>query len=106
MSETNRHQIPQELKSQVQIWNMIYLQDFVFIIAFFMISSIFKSFVHDYLRNFYLIFNFFVAVILTSPSPFNKQKKIYHSIFYLIIKDTSVYHFISNKKENENECIR
>ena len=50
----------------------------------------------------FYIFNFIVALILTTHSPFNPQKRIFQSLLYVIRKDRAVYQPIqTNATEND-----
>lgn len=87
--------MPLELKSQTKLWWRFYVSDLFFIIGYVACFQILNVFVDERLRVFYILFNILMAVLLTLPSPYNKQKHIYQSLHYLIIKDRHVYHPIA-----------
>lgn len=87
--------IPQELKSPTKFWWKFYITDFFFVFIYFIAFKILDVFVDSRLLILYYIFNLVIAIILTSASPYNARKRIYHSLLYMITKDRCVYHPIA-----------
>lgn len=83
--------IPNEIKSASQLNRWMYGADLVFIIAYMLVSMQFGGLVHSGLVIPYYIFNCLVAFVLTRQSPYNPQKRIYHTIIFKISRDTGVY---------------
>lgn len=94
--------IPQELKSQTKVSAKIklYVSDLLFCIAYFMCFLVLDVFVDSRLHLVYYIFNIVVALILTGKSIYNPSKRIYQSLLYMLAKDRTVYHPISEPKAN------
>ncbi len=90
--------VPQELRTKTKLYRFIYLSDLLFIMAYVAVMNFFSLFVAKEISALYFIFNILVSISLTAPSPFNKQKKMYHSLLYLIIKDKWVYKPVVEKE--------
>lgn len=94
-----RYIVPQELKSETQVYKKITIRDFGFILIFFFVMKLFSGCVNSVFELPYQIFNVIVAIILRLSSPVNPKQRIYKSIYFLFIADKSVYHSISYQKD-------
>ncbi len=83
--------VPQELRSETKLWKWVYLKDLIFVVAFVLILNMMSVFIAEELHTVYFIYNILVAVSLTIRTPSNPQKRLYHSIYYALIKDKGVY---------------
>ena len=93
-----QHTLIEELHIPTKVYKKLYLFDLGFILLyFFLLLSFGQGRIHQALQIPYYIFNFIVALILTTHSPFNPQKRIFQSIFYVIKRDKSVYQPIQTK---------
>lgn len=93
----------EELHTPTKVYKKLYLFDFCFVVLYCFIFIIFgQEHVHQALQIPFYIFNFIVALILTTHSPFNPQKRIFQSLLYVIRKDRAVYQPIqTNATEND-----
>ena len=82
----------EELHTPTKVHKRLYLFDLCFVFLYFFIFMIFgQERVHQALQIPYYVFNFVVALLLTTHSPFNPQKRIFQSILFYIKRDRSVY---------------
>lgn len=82
----------QELDTPTKIYKHFYLFDLGFVmIYFFVFMLIGQGRVHPALSIPYYCFNAVIAIILTMRSPWNRGKRIFHSIYFFICKDRCVY---------------
>lgn len=86
--------VVQELKSSSKLTGNWFVRDAIFVIVYIMVANIFTEFVHPFLQAAYMIFSILVACILTSHTRSNPQKRVYHRIYYWLIKSRCVYHSI------------
>lgn len=98
-----RYILVEELESERKISDKISLPDFFFMIGYFVLSLAFSDLVHPKLTILYYAYNFFVSIILTRPSKNNPGKRIYESIFFILIKNRNVYKPISDESEGEEK---
>ncbi|MGL4483769.1 MAG: DUF5592 family protein [Anaerovoracaceae bacterium] len=92
MTNETRHIVPQEIRSQTKVIKGIYLFDLAFIISYYLFFSAFIANVHGSLTVLYHITNIIIPLILTRKSPFNSGKRIFQTIYFIIIADRSTYH--------------
>lgn len=81
----------QSIESKTKVWGNIEIFDFFFVIAYFGLSYSLSSLVHDKLRVFFMIFSVLMAIFLTAKSTFNKNRRNYESLYFLLKKDDSTY---------------
>lgn len=82
----------EELHTPTKVYKRLYLFDFCFVLLYFFIFMIFgQERVHQALQIPYYVFNFVVALLLTTHSPFNPQKRMFQSMLFYIKRDRSVY---------------
>ena len=94
-----RYIVTQELKSRTQINKWLYLSDMLFAVAYCACASfMFGSLVHQSLHIPYYIFNGALGLGLTFHSPFNKGKRMFQSLYYLLLGDRFLYKPVSNKR--------
>ena len=80
-----------KIESDNRVFGSYDAWDFLFMIVVVMISYGFKINVHPKLRMPFIIFNFLIALFLTSKSGYNKKRKNYESLYFLINKDLTTY---------------
>ena len=83
--------VTEEIKSQTKVFMGLYIFDFFFLIVYRGLTYLLRNFVHQDLRIAYYIFSTIMAICLTLPSPFNKKRRNYQSIFILLKRDNIVY---------------
>ncbi len=93
-----RYIVTQELKSRTQINKWLYLADLGFVGLFIACGFMFQGLVHQSLHIPYYIFNGVLGLGLTFRSPFNKRKRMFQSLYYLLLGDRILYKPISNEK--------
>jgi len=102
------YNIPQDLRAKSQIIKGINIADFMFVITIFflgyLLSAQLKLVVSPLIVPFN-IFNALTATIMVLPSPWNKQKKIYESILYMLLNDKYTYHSEDCEPDIHNQCI-
>ncbi len=86
--------VVQELKSSPKLTGKLFIRDAIFVLAYFMVAYMFTELVHPLLQGAYYIFNVLVACVLTSHARQNPQKRVYHLIYYWLVKTRCVYHSI------------
>lgn len=80
------YNIPTEIKSEFAMGLGIFLKDMIMIGLFYLIMSFFDNFIFPGLVVPYTIFNILLAVILTRKTSDNPGKKVYHKIFFSLMK--------------------
>lgn len=84
-------QTTESLESKTRVYAGFEVFDFFFVIGYFAISYALSDLVHDRLKLPFMIFSFLMAVFLTAKSTFNKKRRNYESLYFLIMKDISTY---------------
>ncbi len=93
----------QSFESKTKVWGNIEIFDFFFIGAYTFFSYSLASMVHEKLRLWYMIFSILMAVFLTSKSSFNKNRRNFESLYFLLTKDESTYRPFKMREEHEKE---
>ncbi len=88
-----------ELRAPIKLSSRLYMFDVLFLLAYILGAYLTKSMVHEMLQPAYYAFSAVMALILTSHSPNNPQKRFYHTIYYWLLRDRYVYHAVSNSRE-------
>lgn len=86
-----RLQTAEAIESPAKVSKNIEVFDFFFAIGYMVVSVGFKSLVHSKLVYPYLLFSLAMAIFLTSKSFYNKKRRNYESLFFLLTKDRKVY---------------
>lgn len=90
-----------DIRTETKIMKFLTLKSFFFILAFVIIGVVFSSMVYDSLQIWFIVYNVAVGFVMSLPSTFNKDKRIYQSILIFIYsfkEHQSTYHSI------EYEC--
>lgn len=96
MNEHNEYIITREIKSQTKVIGKIYAYDFMFLVMYAIIVFFFKSLVAENLLIPYYIFSAVMALSLTAPSSFNKQRRNYQTLLIYIRHSDAVYRPVKN----------
>ncbi|MDK2802683.1 MAG: hypothetical protein KFW09_04825 [Oscillospiraceae bacterium] len=80
-------------KKKIKLYKNIYLKDLSIILSFFFLSIILKPIVHPNLGISFQIFMVIIGIILVIPSPTNRGKPIYKSLFYTLKKKNMYKNF-------------
>lgn len=91
----------QSFESKTRVWGNIEVFDFFFIGTYTFFAYSFISNVHEKLRVTYMIFSVLMAVFLTSKSSFNKNRRNYESLYFLLKKDETTYRPFRAGEEDE-----
>ena len=91
----SKYVLPSEIKTEMQLASWLYGHDLAFIIGYAAFSLIFYGAVHPSLIIPYIVWNVLVGFILTRPSSYNPQKRIYHSLIFWALRRLKTYHPIS-----------
>ena len=102
----SKYVLPSEIKTEMQLASWLYGHDLAFIIGYTAISLIFYGAVHPSLFIPYIAWNVLVGIILTRPSAYNPQKRIYHSLVYWALRRSKTYHPISLEEGDRHACIK
>ena len=92
-----------EIESPVKVSKSIEFFDLIFFICYMAISAGFSSMVADRLVVPFFIYSGCVTIALTIKSPFNKNRRNFESIYFMVKRDKEVYKPIYNLGEMENE---
>lgn len=93
--------VTKEIKSETQVFWIIYLQDFALLVLWAMLCFMLKGRVHDSLGVFYGIFSTAVGIGLMLPSSVNPKRRNYQSIALYMIRPRNVYRFFQEGKDEE-----
>lgn len=95
--------VAEEIESPSKVTKRIEIFDFFFVVFYMVICIGLKSMVSERLSIPFLIFSFFMAIFLTGKSLYNKKRRNYESLYFLLTKDRVVYKpFISGEDRDEN----
>ena len=83
--------ITEGVESKIKVTSRFELFDFIFLFGGIAFAFITKIFVHEHLVPFYYVYCFLMAAFLTARSPFNKRRRNFESLYFLIIKDVAIY---------------
>ena len=89
---TTHTTITDGVESKVKVAAGIEIFDCFFVLGALGLAYMLRSFVHEYLQVPFLIFTVLMAVFLTARSTFNKKRRNYESLYFLMVKDETVYH--------------
>lgn len=88
--------LAKEVNSKTKVFKFVSVTDFFIIITYLAIIAILKGYVSDVLSVPYWIFSVVMAIIMTCPSPTNKKRKIWQSLFLMIKKDVTTFKPVLN----------
>ena len=88
--------ITKEIESQIKVYGKIYAYDFIFLVIHGIMTFLFKSLVNEHLLILYYLFSAIMAIILTSPSTFNRQRRNYQSILIYLKRSDVLYRPVKN----------
>lgn len=88
--------ITKEIESQTKVHGKIYAYDFIFLVIYGIMTFLFKSLVNEHLRILYYLFSATMAIILTSPSSFNRQRRNYQSFLIYLKRSDVLYRPVKN----------
>ena len=71
----NIYQLPKEINSKTEIYKAIHIEDFVFVLLYFMLFYPFQDFVHSMLVIPYFIFNLIVGILIFGAKQESAAKK-------------------------------
>lgn len=83
--------LPKEISSETKISKNLFLFDLVFIGIVMLIAWILNSFVYEGIRILYYISCFIIALILRTKSKLNPKKRLFTSIYLMLVKDKKIY---------------
>ena len=81
----NIYQLPKEINSKTEIYKAIHIEDFVFVLLYFMLFYPFQDFVHSMLVIPYFIFNLVVGILIFAPNK-SPRRKNFQVILYRLLK--------------------
>lgn len=81
----------ESIESSSKVTGNFEVFDFFFLLIYTFITIALSSYVHEKLTIAYYIFSAIMAVFLTAKSPFNKYRRNYESIYFMLTRDTTVY---------------
>lgn len=96
----------ESVESTAKVTSFLDVFDLFFIVGYISISYIFSGTVHEKLRLPFLIFSLFMAGFLTMKSTFNRKRRNYESIYFLLIRDVSTYRPYTPYVQGDDDEIR
>ncbi|WP_181217238.1 DUF5592 family protein [Bacillus subtilis] len=98
-----KYDIPKEVRSPVKLLFSLYAKDLLIVgVGTLVLLNITSEFVHSWFTIPYFIVGFGFLIFLVCNSAHNPGKKNYHTLFFLIKSNKTVYHPIDRHKvENE-----
>lgn len=83
--------LPKEISAETKISKNLFLFDLIFIGLVMIIAWLLNSFVYSSLRILYYIVCFLFALLLRTKSKLNPKKRLFTSIYLMLVKDKKVY---------------
>ena len=83
--------LPKEISSETKISKNLFLFDLIFIGLVMITAWLLNSFVYEQLRIIYYITCFIFSLILRTKSRLNPKKRIFTSIYLMLVKDKKIY---------------
>lgn len=96
-----RYKMIKEIKTETKVLKFIYLFDVIFLVAWIAVGLMIKNIVYTDLQTVFLVVHIIFGLIVRANSPYNKQKKIYEAVSFLIKKNRNVYKPITVDKKPE-----
>lgn len=95
-----KYLVTKEIKSETKVmWN-IYLQDFVFLVICVVLTLMTKGWVHEALRNIYIIFSFLISIFMVLPNAGNPKRRNFQAIALYFLRPRTVYKYTEEEKED------
>lgn len=99
-----RYLVTKEIKSETQVMWTLYLQDFAFLVIWFIVNGMYlQNIVHPYLQIPFTIYSVLVGIVFVTPSTTNPKRRQYQSIVLFLTKKKNVYYLREGKKNNEQK---
>lgn len=98
--------IPKEISSENKLWKSIYIKDFIIILGTLFFAWITSSAIYDELIFLYYVFLFTLSLMFVRKSSTNPEKRIYQSIYILLIKNNSTYHSLDYNEVEDFEDFK
>ncbi|WP_052083973.1 DUF5592 family protein [Eubacterium sp. ER2] len=89
----------EEIRSETKVTNHIFLTDFFFVIGYIGVAYLLSGLVRDDLHMAYYIFSAVAALLLSLPSPYNKNRRNWQSIYFVFKKDPYIYEPVFDKDQ-------
>lgn len=93
----------EELETERKLSDKISVKDFFFLVCALAFSFITTDVVHPQLTLVYYLYNVLVAIFLTRPSLDNPGRRVYESIYYMLIKNRNVYKPVPDELEGDEK---
>lgn len=90
------HIVTNELKAEPKVAGKVFISTFYFLLFYGVVFYNMRIFVHGSLMVPYAIFTVVTGIFLTTPSLFNRKRKMYQSIFLLLKRSRVVYRPVPN----------
>lgn len=91
-----KHIVTKEIRSESKVGLGLYGFDFFFLLIYAIATYMLADLVHPTLKIPFFIFSAIISIFLTLPSPFNKKRRNYQTLFILLKIDTNVYRPVKN----------
>ena len=82
----------ESIESKTKITGDFEVRDLFFMVAYVGLSYAMMSIVAQQLHGPFLLFSILVSLFLTKNSSFNRKRRNYESLYFLLTKDETVYH--------------
>lgn len=83
--------ITEEIESANKVSKYFDVFDLMFVICYMAISYALASMVSEKLLAFFMIFSLLMSIALVSKSPFNRNRRTFESIYFMLSNDREVY---------------
>lgn len=96
----------EQIESPNKIAKNIEVFDLMFCLCYMAVSFGFAALVSEKLVVPFMIFSFLMAIMLTVKSPFNRNRRNFESIYFMLSNDNKVYKPIYNLDEKEDDSAK
>ena len=98
-----RYIVTKEIKSETQVFWIIYLQDGALLLIWVVLALMLRGHVHDLLQIPYLIFSAIIGLRLVLRTPGNPKRRYYQRIALYLSRPKHIYRYYEEGNKDEGK---
>lgn len=99
------YRIPNEISTELKINKVLYLFDLLFVIGLILFRMVALPFIHSTLTLYFNLFIFLFGLFMLIRPSTNPQKRMYHAIYYAVIRKKDYYSAMDYEGDEVNHDI-